>query len=371
MRIGIEGLPLMFQRTGTATYTDELVQHLRRQNRQDTVVLFARNQRMGHGSYHDISYAERAANFIYKEYRLPGELADRKIDIYHSPRDMGMPRNRLLPCPSVMTLHDIILVRLAADYYSRTRALMYERRLLSRVREVDHIITISGYSKQDIVAWSGVDPERVSIVPDAVSDRFRPVTDEARLSAVRLKYQLPHEFILCVASTEPRKNTRSAIDAFARLRKLHPGLHLVATGADYCRIAPAQSFAGMDLDGILFPGYVDDEDMPALYCLAQALVFPSLYEGFGLPPLEAMACETPVVTANTTSLPEVTGDAAVLVDPRDPAQIAGALDMLLSSESLRDELKAKGRERAADFSWASTARQTRAIYERVIAEHDG
>lgn len=369
MRIGIEGLPLLFHRTGTATYTNELVQHLRRQNPQDTVVLFARDQRMGGGSYHDISYFERAANFIYKEYRLPRELADSNIDIYHSPRDMGMPRPRQMPCPCVMTLHDIILVRLASDYYSPMRARMYERRLLSRVREVDHIITISAFSKQDIIAWSGVDAGKVSIVRDGVAEKFQPVTDAGRLGAVRLKYKLPDEFILCVGSTEPRKNIRTAIEAFSRLRQLRPGLQLAATGVDYCRTGPRQAFAGMDLTDVIFPGYIDDEDMPALYCLAQALLFPSMYEGFGLPPLEAMACGTPVVAADATSLPEVVADAAILVSPREPMEIAAALDLLLSSASLREELVAKGKARAASFSWEQTARVTREIYERIIARH--
>jgi len=361
----------MFHRTGTSAYTHELVQHLRRQNPGDSVVLFARNQRMGGGSYHEISYAERAANFIYKQYRLPRELADHHIDIYHSPRDMGLPRPRQLPCPSVMTLHDIILVRLALDYYSPARARMYEKRLLPRVREVDQIITISRFSKQDIVEWSGVPADRVSVVYDGVSERFSPVTDDARLSAVRLKYRLPHEFILCMGSTEPRKNTRTAIEAYARLRELRPGIQLVVSGTDYCRLTPQQAFAGMDLDGVLFPGYIEDDDMPALYSMAQALLFLSLYEGFGLPPLEAMACGTPVVAADATSIPEISGDAAILVNPRDPIQVAAALDMLLSSADLREEMIARGIEKAASYSWSETARQTREIYEQVVSRHGG
>ena len=369
MRIGVEGLPLLFHRTGTSAYTHELVQHLRRQNPQDTVVLFSRSQRMGGGSYHDISYLERAANFIYKEYRLPRELADNHIDIYHSPRDMGLPRPHHIPCPVVMTLHDIILVRLALDYYSPWQARIYEQRLLSRVRQVDQVITISRYSKQDIVEWSGVDPGKVSIVYDGVSSKFQPVTDKSRLSAVRMKYHLPHDFILCMGSTEPRKNTRASLEAYARLRELRPDIQLVVSGTAYCGVKPQEAFAGMDLDGVSFPGYIDDEDMPVLYTLARALLFLSLYEGFGLPPLEAMACGTAVVAADATSIPEVTGDAAMLVNPRDPIQVAAALDLLLSSENLRDELITKGHARSASYSWSETARQTRSIYEEVVRRH--
>lgn len=369
MRIGIEGLPLLFHRTGTSTYTHELVQHLRRQNPEDTVVLFARNQRMAGGSYHNISYTERAANYFYKEYRLPRELADLDIDIYHSPRDMGMPRPRQMPCPCVMTLHDIILVRLARDYYGSLRAKMYERRLRARVAGADHIITISTFSKQDLVDWTGIDPYRVSVVYDGVSERFRPVMDDSALDAVRMKYRLPHDFILCVGSTEPRKNVNTAIEAFNRYRDMHPHAQLVVTGAAYCRVEPREAFAGMDLDGVSFPGYIHDDDMPALYTMAGALLFPSLYEGFGLPPLESMACGTPVITSNTTSIPEVVGDAAILVDPGNIAEMTGALEMLMSSAGLRDDLIARGKERAAQFTWEKTARETRRIYGEVLAGH--
>ncbi len=366
MRIGIEGLPLLFHRTGTSTYTHELVQHLRRLHHGDTVILFGRDQRMAGGSYHDISYAERAANLLYKEYRLPEELARSRIDIYHSPRDMGLPSPGRLPCPSIMTLHDIILIRLASDYYRPVRARLYERRLLSRVREVDHIITVSDFSKLDLVEWSGIRPEKVSVVHNGVGEAFRPVTDEDVLEAVCRRYQLPHRFILAVGSTEPRKNISTAIKAYGDLRRVRPDLKLVVTGVDYCRVGPDEAFAGLEMTGVDFAGYVHDADMPALYTLAEVLLFPSLYEGFGLPPLEAMACGTPVVTSSTTSIPEVVRDAAVLVDPTSPAELAGALAMVLGSGSLRRDLVEKGLARAAGFTWEKTAEETRKIYEMVV-----
>jgi len=367
MRIGIEGLPLLFHRTGTSTYTHELVQHLRRLNRGDQVILFARSQRMAGDSYHNISLAERAANYIYQEYRLPHELAEREIDIYHAPRDMGLPKTSRLPCPSIITLHDIILVRLASDYYSDARARMYERRLRNRVEGADHVITISEFSRRDIQDWCGIDPEKISVIHDAVNKAFHPVTDETRLAAAGSRYQLPPRFALCVGSTEPRKNIRNAIKAFAQLRRVRADVQLVVTGVDYCRVEPDKAFSGLDLEGVHFAGYVRDQDMPAVYTLAEVLVFPSLYEGFGLPPLEAMACGTPVVTSNATSIPEIVGDAAVLVDPESPAEIAGALEMVLSSSDMRSDLIEKGTARVANFSWRRCAEETRNLYERVLS----
>jgi len=369
MRIGIEGLPLLFHRTGTSTYTHELVQNLRRLNLGDRVMLFARDQRMGGESYHNISYAERIANYFYKEYRLPAEIAARGVEIYHSPRDMGMPDTSRLPCASIITLHDIILVRRARDYYRPARARLYERRLREKVESVDHVITISEYSRRDILDWSGIDEEKVSVVYDGVSDQFQPVTDRARLAAVSERYRLPPRFILSVGSTEPRKNIRTAIRAFSQLRRIRTDVQLVITGVDYCHIQPDEAFSGLDLDGVNHIGYVRNEDLPALLSLAEVLVFPSLYEGFGLPPLEAMGCGTPVVTSNTTSIPEVVGDAAVLVDPLSATELAGALEMVLSSPELRSQLIEKGKARLERYSWHTCAKETRNIYQQVLSKH--
>lgn len=366
MRIGIEGLPLLFHRTGTSTYTHELVQHLRRLDLGDKVILFARNQRGAGASYHDISYAERAANLLYKEYRLPIQLAEQRIDIYHSPRDMGLPSPARLPCPCVMTLHDIILVRLGRDYYSQARARLYETRLRARVQAADHIITVSEFSRRDILEWAGLDPEKVSVVYNGVSERFQPVLDEPLLDEVRQRYGLPRRFILCMGSTEPRKNITRAIEAFAELRRMEPGVGLVVTGVDYRRLGPDEAFGGLPLEGVVFAGYVHDIDLPAIYSMAELLFFPSLYEGFGLPPLESMACGTPVVTANSSSIPEVVGDAAVMIDPRSISGMAGALGMVLNTDDLRAELIEQGQSRAAGFTWGKTAAQTREVYRKVL-----
>ena len=139
------------------------------------------------------------------------------------------------------------------------------------------------------------------------------------------------------------------------------------TGVDYCRVGPDKAFSGLDLEGVHFAGYVHDKDMPAIYSLAEVLVFPSQYEGFGLPPLEAMACGTPVVTSNTTSIPEITGNAAMLVDPESTAEIAGALEMVLSSSEIRADLIEKGLSRVETFSWRRCAEETRDLYQRVLS----
>ena len=208
------------------------------------------------------------------------------------------------------------------------------------------------------------------MIYDAVNESFKPVTDDAKLAAVSSRYQLPPRFALCVGSTEPRKNIRNSIKAFSQLRRVRADVKLVVTGVEYCRVGPDEAFAGLDLEGVHFAGYVHDQDMPAIYSLAEILVFPSLYEGFGLPPLEAMACGTPVVTSNMTSIPEIAGAASVLVDPESPAEIAGAMEMVLSSTDLRADLIEKGLAHVATYSWRRCAEETRNLYQRVLSARD-
>ena len=210
------------------------------------------------------------------------------------------------------------------------------------MESADHIITISEYSRNDILDWSGIDPSRVSVVYLGVSERFKRVTDPGVLADVRQRYGLPGRFILCLGSTEPRKNIRRAIEAFNLIKKKIPDVHLVVAGASFRYISPRKMFAGLDLEKVHWAGYVEDADLPAVYSMADLLFFPSLYEGFGLPPLEAMACGTPVVTSDSTSIPEISGDAAFLIDPLDPGGMAAALEEVLSSGKTREALIRKG-----------------------------
>jgi len=366
MRIGIDGLSLLFQRTGISTYTNELVANLRGLDFNDSVILFARNQRFGRSSYHSIPYRERIANYLYKEYQLPKKLAGIGVDIYHSPQGMGLPSSSHLHCPCLMTLHDIILVSLASDYYSSVWAKVFERRLRHKVESADHIITISKYSRSEILDWSGIDPSNVSVIYLGVSGRFRPVTDPQVVERVRHRYRLPERFILYIGSTEPRKNMRRAVEAFNLFKKKHANYHLVVAGVSYRYISLQKAFEGLNLERVLWAGYVEDLDLPSLYTMADLLFFPSLCEGFGLPPLEAMACGTPVVTSDKTSIPEIVGDAAILINPHEPKHMADALEKVLSSKSTRRMLIKNGKKHASNFDWEKTAKQTRELYARII-----
>ncbi len=236
------------------------------------------------------------------------------------------------------------------------------------IERADAIIAISEHTRRDLVERLGAPAERIVVTPLAADPALRPVTDPARRDAVRRRYRLPERFALYLGALEPRKNLLRLLEAYAALNEsLRREVGLVVAGAsgwlndsvhahvEKLGLAPAVCFAG----------YVAGDDVAALYSLADVFVYPSLYEGFGLPVLEAMACGAPVIASNVASLPEVTGDAAVLVAPEDVDAIRDTLARVLTDAALRADLSGRGLARAASFSWDRCARQTAAVYRSV------
>ena len=228
---------------------------------------------------------------------------------------------------------------------------------------------MSEASKRDILRFFNVRPEKVDVIYNAIDERFLAPADPERMDLVRQRYQLDHPFVLYVGNIKPHKNIERLIDAFgrARARGCEDDLKLVIIGDEISKYpALRQSVHKHKLDKhVRFLGFQPMETLAAFYRLARAFVFPSLYEGFGLPPLEAMACGTPVVTSNVSSLPEVAGGAALLVDPYDADAIADGICLAVSDETLRADLIRRGHERARSFSWAQSVRKIHEIYMQV------
>jgi glycosyltransferase involved in cell wall biosynthesis len=264
---------------------------------------------------------------------------------------------------TVSTVYDIIPVSFPG-VSTRLDALIYRRWLPWMLPRLDRIITISEASRRDIAHFMGVDPARIDVVYGAVSGRWQP-PDAAAVAAARAAYHLPERYLLYVGSVEARKNLQRVIEAYAQLIAPPP---LVIVGPHkwrYNAILAAGAAAHLG-DRLIFTGYVDDAHLPAVYGGALLFLFPSLYEGFGLPVLEAMACGTPVITSTASSLPEVAGDAALLVEPLDVGAIAAAMRRLLDDESLRSELSKNGAHRAAGFTWDQAANATHDVYRRLM-----
>jgi glycosyltransferase involved in cell wall biosynthesis len=287
-----------------------------------------------------------------------------RLDVFHTAY-YSVPR---LPIPIVLTVNDVRFVHLP-DTYPRFRRLFLCLVVPSSLKRATRIITISQDTKQDLIHFFGVREEKIDVIPIAADTRFRPVVDISRLALVRERYNLPEHFILYVGHLEPRKNLDRLVRAFVQLCAQDVTTHsLIILGK------PSFGFESM-LDRakrsgfasrIVLTGYVEDEDMPAVYTLADALVFPSLHEGFGVPLLEAMACGVPIVTSNVSALPEIAGDAAILVDPYNVESIAGGIVQVLSDEGVRQRLVEKGFERVNLFSVEKSAAATVETYKKAL-----
>ncbi|MGH9900326.1 MAG: glycosyltransferase family 4 protein [Pyrinomonadaceae bacterium] len=266
------------------------------------------------------------------------------------------------------TIHDLSFEHLPETFRRRSRV---QLRLTVRrtARAAAHILTISNYTRRDIISTYGVAPERITVAPLAAAAHFRPAPAR-EVERVRRAFGIEGEYILAVGAIQPRKNLARLVRAYADLRRRRPRTklpQLVLVGKRAWLYG--ETLRAVEESGVgghtIFTGYVSEGDLPALYTGAKCFVYPSYFEGFGLPPLEAMQCGTPVVTGDRTSLPEVVGDAGLMVDPFDIGAIAGAVERLLDSPALRAELRAKGLARAKIFSWRENARLTLAAYERA------
>jgi len=300
---------------------------------------------------------------------LTVELRRRPVDILH----VQYTSPPFTPCPVVNTIHDLSFEHLPETFKRRSWRQM---RLTIRrsAQSAAHILTDCDFARDDILKTYGIAPERVTAVPLAAAVRFSPVRDERELDRVRNKYGINGKYILTVGSIQPRKNIPRLIRAYSMLcseRNLEPLPKLVVVGKRGWlyedTLATAESSTVRDR--IILTGYVDDKDLPALYSAASCFVYPSYFEGFGIPPLEAMRCGTPTITGDRTCFPEIIGDAGLMVDPFDERAIMRGIARVLTEQTLRDELIEKGLERANSYDWLKTARQTLDVYERVYADN--
>jgi glycosyltransferase involved in cell wall biosynthesis len=300
--------------------------------------------------------------YLFEDLHLPIESFLGRHDVFHGP--VYACFNNILG-RSVVTVHDLIFLRMP-EYVSPGWVEFAKKNTDYAIKKADAIITISKYSKSDIIDVYKVPEDRIRVIYNGVGSEYFPRTKG--VDEVRAKYGISGAYVLSVGAVEPRKNLLRLLEAFHNLRESTRNTHkLVVAGVR--RFGSEEVFrkvAELRLEKeVIFTGRVPGEDLPFLYSGAGLFVFPSLNEGFGLPVLEAMACGTPVIASNRTSIPEVAGDAALLVDPGNNGELTDAIEAVLSDNALRDSLRNKGLERARLFSWERTARETLALYNEV------
>lgn len=374
-RIGLDYTPALEQGGGIGRYVRELVAALADNPGPHDYALFVAGARphqlpappAERFMWRSTRVAPRWWARIWHRARLPYaiESITGPLDLYHA-TDFVLPPTRRRT-RTILQVHDLSFRRVPETASPRLKA--YLDRVVPRsVRRADHILADSQATKDDLSALYGTPEAKIDVLHGGIHARFQPVRDGARLAEVRARYGIDAPYVFAVGTIQPRKNYARVIEALARLRQRDIDLTFVIAGGKGWLEDPiyhALERHGM-ADRVRFIGYAADDDLPALYSGALLSPFVSLYEGFGLPILEAMACGTPVVTGTRSSLPEVAGDAALLVDPSDTDAITDAIARLVTDSALRDELIQRGYERARRFTWDAAAARLLAIYERIL-----
>ena len=360
MNIGIDISQLAFPGSGVFTYTKELVTHLLKfQTKHRFTLFFSSFRQTLQVNFPDVKVVTLKLPPRFYElfwnnlHMFPVELFVGNVDVFHT-SDWTEPPTRL--ARKVSTVHDLVVYKFPKTLHERI--LLNQKRKLDLLKKSDDmVIAVSHNTKYDLMELLGIEEKNIAVVYEGVSNIFTP------------KVVPPsHPYILCVGTREPRKNLLFAVSAFAQLLSLFPDIRLkiagkIGWGDDVGNFIRQKNLG----DKIELLGYVPDEELAVLYSGAQLFCYPSLYEGFGLPVLEAMACGCPVVTSNTSSLPEVAGDAALQVNPASIEEIAGAMEKVLNfSESDRKVYEEKGKKQASLFTWEKAAQETLHVYERML-----
>ena len=300
---------------------------------------------------------------LYRQYKFSRHAKAAKYDVYHEPNYLPLR----LEVPTVITAHDLSWIRYP-EMHPVERVTVMNRYFEKALRQASALITDAEFIKQEIVDVFGVDPAKITAIPLGVESIFMPLSSD-ETQAVLSKHALEHgRYFLTVGTLEPRKNLTLAIRAYSALpesiRKRYPLVVIGMKGWHATEIE--QLIAPLERAGYIRPlGYVSRSDLATIIAGATTLVYPSIYEGFGLPPLEAMACGTPVICSNVSSLPEVVGDAGILIDPSDEVGLKEKLQTIIEDQCLRDDLAARSRARSLDFTWEKCAQRTVQVYKSV------
>lgn len=380
MKIGVNTYFFKFPASGSGQYLLHLLQALAEVDQQNQYVLLGMHPvpekiaaltRFPHVVTPVPAFAHRNAsieNLLWEQFTAPSAARKAGVDLLHTPyfAPPYFPRT-----PGVVTIHDVIPLRLP-QYRTDPKMKAYLQLITRAARKATLIITISQHAKHDMIDALKLPPERIRVIYEAAGDEYHPISDPAVLSKVRMRYGLNDRYILYLGGLDQRKNVPQLVRAFAHLYQQlgDPNLQLLIAGnPDKQRGSlfpdPRPVAADLGMTGQIVYRFIEEEDKPAIYSGASVFVFPSLYEGFGLTPLEAMSCGAPVICSNRTSLPEVVGDAAISIDPENTRAMVEAMRSVLTDSELQAGLRSRSLQRAALFNWRKTATETVTAYEEA------
>ena len=369
MRIAIDARGInLYNGTGIGTYTENVLKNLINIDTINNYHIFWSGNNY-EGIKRDnckIVMTSKKHQRFFEDYYFPQNISKENIDIYHMPQN-GIGFSQEISCKKIVTIHDLIPY-IMPETVGRGYLLKFLKEMPLVIGNSDGIITVSEFSKQDILKFFPIDENKIFVTPLAADKKYMPLDKTYCKNMLRDTYKLTEPFILYLGGFSERKNVASVLTAFSKVYKdLDRKYNLVIVGGykdSSQRLVMLANELGID-DIVVFTGFVPEEHLPIFYNCSDAFIYPSFYEGFGLPPLEAMNCGTPVIASNLTSIPEVVGDGGILINPYNISEISLAIGNLLSNENLRQELSYKGLKRAKEFSWQETAQSTLKVYEDI------
>jgi len=375
MRIAIDYTAAIRQRAGIGNYVRKLVDAMLEQDASNQYTLLTSGRPTRERPFptadnvrgRSIFIPDRYLNIIWYRWRLPlyATYFSGQVDIYHGPDFALPPIGKTLR--KVVTVHDLSFLE-HPEYAVPSLAAYLKKVVPEAVAAADVVCTVSQEVSRTLVEHFQTPREKLVVIPNGVSPHFKRITDPVLLGATRHKFGLKHPLVLAVGTLEPRKNHIGLIKAFyqAQKKKRGPAMLALAGGKGWLYEETQSLVEELKLEKkVRFLGRVSDLEMVSLYSLADVFAFPSFVEGFGVPPLEAMACGAPVITSNTSSLPEAVGDAALLIDPYNTGELSGAITRILENKQLQEELRQKGYERVKEYTWLASAQKMLSVYQKL------
>lgn len=370
MRIAIDARGVnWYKGTGIGTYTENVLKNLLKVDMSNHYHLYWSGDEYESFKKENtkIMMSSKRHHNFFQQYYFPQNMIQEKIDIFHVPQNgMGLIDN---PCyKKIVTIHDLIPY-VMPETVGKGYLLRFLKEIPKIIEISDAIVTVSEWSKHDILRLFPIDENKIYVTPLAADSKYSPLDKEKCKSYLSENYNITNPFILYVGGFSSRKNVKSLIIAFSKVyRDLNKKCDLVIVGAkrdDFSYLMELSNSLYLS-SNIVFTGFVPEVDMPIFYSCCEVFAYPSLCEGFGLPPLEAMSCGAPVITSNSSSIPEVVADCGVLIDPYNISNLISALGDLICNDNLKEELSIKGLKRAKNFSWIKTAKKTLEIYEQLL-----
>jgi glycosyltransferase involved in cell wall biosynthesis len=371
MRIGIDATPLPENPVGAGIYIIQLIRALDKLNKEHELVIFAHP--MGRSlidiqpsptlEWVDVKEKSPAMRLLWEQTRLPILAKRQGIDLLHS---LHYTSPLALPCKSIVTFHDMTFF-LFPELHTRVKKHFFPFAIRMSAQRAEKLIAVSESTRRDSMCILNIPPEKIITAPNGISQKFHPISNQEKLEECRRKFNLQGEFILYVGLLEPRKNLPLLLTAYKKLNQVTDPPPLVIVGRKgWGQEEIERQLDELDIaERVHFTGYVPDSDLPIVYNLATVFVYPSIYEGFGFPPLEAMACGTPVITTAVSSMPDHVGKAGILVPPNDEETLVQAMKLIIEDKALQKQLSIEGRQQAKKFTWEQTAKITLEIYNQA------